>query len=167
MYFQALRPILVLALLASSQLHGVDSNVGSEGKNNEVSQQQNGSGMKGAAGLAIEMLSDSEGVDFNSYLRDAYYSVKKNWFANMPPSVEKGQQGINTVEMRVLQDGSVPKDFLKMVRSSEKGDFDRASLQGVSDAIPFHHLPEAFSKSYIVLRFTFYYNLRIPPNNSH
>jgi hypothetical protein len=158
LYFQALRPILILALLASAQLHGVDGNVGSEGKNNnnEVSQQH----------LAIEMLSDSEGVDFNSYLRDAFYSVKKNWFANMPPSVEKGQQGINTVEMRVLQDGSVPKDFLKMVRSSEKGDFDSASLQGVRDSIPFHNLPDAFSKSYIVLRFTFYYNIP-PPKNPH
>ncbi len=166
MYFQALTRILILALFASSQLHEVDSNVGSAGNNNEVPQQQDGSGLKGTAGLAIEMLSDTEGVDFNSYLRDAYLSVKKNWFANMPPAVEKGQQGINTVELRVLQDGSVPKDFLKMVRSSEKSDFDRASLQGVRDAAPFHHLPEAFSKSYIVLRFTFYYNLP-PPRNPH
>jgi TonB family protein len=166
MYFQSLNRILVLALLASTQSHGVDSSVGSKSNNNEVPQQQNGSDSKGTAGCAIEMLSDTEGVDFNSYLRDMYFSVKKNWFANMPSSLERGQQGINKVELRVLQDGSVPKDFLKMVQSSETSDFDTASLQGVREAAPFHHLPESFSKPYIVLRFTFYYNLR-PPRNLH
>jgi TonB family protein len=163
---RSLNRILVLALLASTQFHGVDRSVGSKTNNNEVPQQQNGSDSKSTAGCAIEMLSDTEGVDFNSYLRDVYLSVKKNWFANMPPSHERGQQGINKVELRVLQDGSVPKDSLKMVQSSEKSDFDTASLQSVRGATPFHHLPESFSKPYIVLRFTFYYNLR-PSGNPH
>jgi TonB family protein len=82
----------------------------------------------------------------------------------MPASLVKGQQGKNIVEFRVLQDGSVPKEFLKIALSSEKSDFDAASLQGVSDAAPFNHLPESFSKPYIVLRFTFYYNLPPPQN---
>lgn len=54
--------------------------------------QQNGPVAKGHAGCAIQMLSDTQGVNFNSYLRDVYLSVRKCWFANMPPSVEKGQQ---------------------------------------------------------------------------
>jgi hypothetical protein len=58
-------------------------------------------------------------VDFNDYLRDLYLSsVKKRWYANMPPSIEKGQQGTNTIEFRDLQDGSVPKDSLRMVENS-------------------------------------------------
>jgi TonB family protein len=166
MHLQELSQILVLALLASSPFHGVDSNLGFAGSNSEASQQQDGSGLKATSGLAIEMLSDTEGVDFNSYLRDAYLSVKKNWLANMPPSVQKGKQGTNTVELRVRQNGSVPEDFLKMVRRSEKSDFDRASLQGVRNSTPFHHLPETFSKPHIDLRFTFYYNLP-PPKNPH
>jgi hypothetical protein len=84
----------------------------------------------------MEMPTDTERVDFNSYLRDVYLSVKKRWLTKLPPSIEKGQQGKNTVEFRVLQDGSVPRDSLKMVLSSEKSDFDSASLQGVRDA---HH----------------------------
>ena len=110
------------------------------------------------------MLSDTEGVDFNPYLREVYLSVKKTWFANMPPSIEKGQQGKNIVEFRVLQDGNVPKDSLKMVLSSEKSDFDTASLQGIREAAPFNHLPEKLSQPFIVLRFTFYYNLPVPRN---
>jgi TonB family protein len=160
MYFQSPNRVLVITLLVSTQFHGVGSSVGSKSNKNEVPQQQNGSESKGTANFGIEMLSNTEGVDFNSYLRDVYLSVKKNWLANIPPSLKMGQEGINKVELRVLQDGSVPKDFLKIVQSSKKGDFDSASLQGVREAAPFHHLPEPFSKDYIVLRFTFYYNLR-------
>jgi TonB family protein len=163
MFFQSVSRILVLALLASTQFCSLESSVAFK-NNNVVSQQQNGSASRGAAGCAMEMRTDTEGVDFNSYLRDVYLSVKKRWLTKMPPSIEKGQQGKNTVEFRVLQDGSLPKDSLKMVLSSEKSDFDSASLQGVRDAPPFNHLPASFSKPYIVLRFTFYYNLPIPRN---
>lgn len=50
--------------------------------------------------------------------------------ANMPPSVEKGQQGINTAQLRILADGNVLKDFVKLVVSSETADLDVASLEG-------------------------------------
>jgi TonB family protein len=121
--------------------------------------QQNGPVSRGFVACAIEMRTDAEGVDFSSYLRGVYVSVKKSWFGNMPPSIEKGQQGKNIIEFRVLRDGNVPKDSLKMVLSSEKSDFDIASLQGIREAAPFSHLPGNFSQPFIVLRFTFYYNL--------
>jgi hypothetical protein len=70
-------------------------------------------GQKGTAAATIEMRTETEGVDFNSYLRELYLSVKKSWFANMPPSLDRGEQGVNAVEFRVLQDGNVPKDSLK------------------------------------------------------
>jgi TonB family protein len=124
-------------------------------------QQQNRSPSMGVAAAAVEVLSDTEGVDFNSYLRDVYVSVKKHWFANMPPSVEIGQQGANTVEFRILKDGNVPTDSMKII-SSGKSDFDAASLEGIKGAAPFKHLPELFSKPFIVLRFSFYYNLPVP-----
>lgn len=108
------------------------------------------------------MLSEREGVDFDFYLRDLYVSVRKRWLAKMPGSVVRGQQGTNTIEFRVLQDGSVPKDSLKIVVSSGKNDFDEASLQAVRNAAPFNHLPEKSSKPDIVLRFSFYYNLPLP-----
>jgi TonB family protein len=119
----------------------------------ESAPQQSPSPSRAKAACAVEMLTASEGVDFNSYLRDVYVSVKKRWFANMAPSVEKGQQGTNTIEFHVLQDGSVPKDSVKMIVSSEKNDLDAASMQGIQEAIPFNHLPEKFSRPFIVLRF--------------
>jgi outer membrane biosynthesis protein TonB len=157
-FAKRIRILLVIALLHSVVLFG-NATI----RNGYINPpQQNAPASR--AGCAITMLSDTEGVDFNSYLRDAYLSVKKRWFANMPPSVEKGQQGTNTVEFRVLQDGTVPKDSLKMTVWSEKSDFDAASVEGIQEGAPFGHLPEKFSKPFIVLRFTFYYNLPVPKN---
>jgi TonB family protein len=160
MSFRSLARLLVLLSLVSMQCLEPVYSAGSSKRPSP----QSTSPAKGRAASGIEMLTDTEGVDFNSYLRDVYLSVKKHWFANMPPSVEKGQQGTNTIEFHVLQDGSVPKDSIKIVTSSKKSDFDAASLQGLQEAAPFNHLPEKFSKPFIVLRFTFYYNLPIPRN---
>ena len=114
----------------------------------------------GTAG--IEMLTPTEGVDFNGYLRNVYVTTKKRWFANMPPSVARGQKGVNSVEFRILLDGTVPKEFMKMKASSGKAELDEASLAGIRDATPFAKLPEKFTAPYIELRFTFYYNLEPP-----
>jgi TonB family protein len=159
-FMKRIRILLVIALLHSVVLFGNATIM--NGSINPP--QQNAPASRATAGCAIIMLSDTEGVDFNFYLRDVYLSVKKRWFANMPPSVEKGQQGTNTVEFRVLRDGTVPRDSLKMTVRSEKSDFDAASIEGIQEAAPFGHLPEKFSKPSIVLRFTFYYNLSVPKN---
>jgi hypothetical protein len=98
--------------------------VSSAGSSKSASQQST-SPAKGSAGGGIELLTDTEGVDFNSYLRDVSLSV---------------------------------------IASSNKSDFDAASLHGIQEAAPFKHLPEKFSKPFIVLRFTFYYNVPIPQN---
>jgi hypothetical protein len=107
----------------------------------------------------LEMLTDTEGIDFDPYLLTVLLSVRQNWYAVMPPSVESGQQGTNTAEFRVLQDGKVPADFLKLTVHSGKEEFDRASLTAMRASTPFSHLPERFSHPFIALRITFYYNM--------
>ncbi len=82
-----------------------------------------------------------------------------NAIRRFPPSIEKGLQGKNTVEFRILRDGNIQKDSLKMIASSQKSELDTASLGAVREAAPFGHLPENFSEPFIVLRMTFYYNL--------
>ena len=75
----------------------------------------------------FEMLTDTEGIDFNLYLFTATLSVRQNWFAVIPPSVESGQPGVNTAEFRILQDGKVPADFLKLtLHSGRKSSIGRA-----------------------------------------
>jgi TonB family protein len=126
--------------------------------------QQNSFAPRAVAGCSIQILSDTQGVDFNSYRRDLYLSVKKHWFMVIPPSVQSGEEGITAVEFHVLQDGNVPKDSLKLVSGSGKTFLDDASLDAIRKAAPFSHLPERFVQPFIVLRLTFYYNRPIPQN---
>jgi hypothetical protein len=107
----------------------------------------------------FEMLTDTEGIDFNPYLLTALLSVRQKWYAVIPPSGESGQQGINRAEFRMLQDGKVPMDFLKLTVHSGKEEFDKASLTAIRASTPFSHLPEKFSRPFIELHITFYYNM--------
>jgi TonB family protein len=159
--FQTINRLSVVGLLLSASLQ----TVGTATFANRDVPQSSGSGANGrTAGCAMRILSDTNGVDFNPYLRELHVSVKKHWFAVMPQSVQLGEQGITGVEFNVLQDGSVPKDSLKLVSGSGKASLDDASLDAVRKAAPFSHLPEKFSQPFIALRLTFYYNLPIPQN---
>jgi TonB family protein len=121
--------------------------------------QEEASGQTAQGYLALELLTPTEGIDLNGYLRNVYRTTNKRWFANMPESVGKGQKGVNVVEFRILQDGTVPKEYVKTKRGSGKADLDEASPAAIRGAAPFGKLPAEFSAPYIELRLTFYYNL--------
>jgi len=123
-----------------------------------------GSGGRGSAYGAVQMLTDNEGIDFNDYLHRVYVTVKRNWFAVMPPSVELGDQGVVSLTFRIMKDGAVPDGEPVPVYSSGKEPLDRAAFSSVRASNPFQPLPSAFKAPYIELRFTYYYNLQ-PPNN--
>ena len=156
MFILTANRLLLLAVLVSTPFHtagtvvlpttAVPQSAGSTPKHAQVRS-------------GLEMLTDREGIDFNTYLRTVYISVRQNWFAIMPPSVQMGQQGVNSVEFRIMQDGKIPADFVKLTARSGKEDLDRASLTAIRALAPFDHLPEKFSQPFIALRITFYYNM--------
>ena len=112
---------------------------------------------------AIEILTDTEGVDFNEYFRGLYLAIKAKLYAGMPSSVALGESGLNVIQFRVLQDGAVPEDFMKLRVGSGKRDLDDASLQAIRKAAPFKHLPEKYSQPFIELRINFNYNVPKKP----
>jgi outer membrane biosynthesis protein TonB len=118
----------------------------------------------GSAGGAIQMLTDTEGVDFNDYLRRVYITVKQNWFAVMPASVQLGDQGVVSLQFKIMRDGSVPDNDPQRVFSSGKEPLDRAAISSIRASNPFPTLPAQFKGPYIELRFTYYYNEPIPQN---
>jgi outer membrane biosynthesis protein TonB len=122
-----------------------------------------GGGGRGTAGAGLEMLTDTEGVDFNDYLRRVYLTVKQNWFAVMPASVQLGDQGVVSLQFKIMKDGIVPVGEPVQVFSSGKEPLDRAAFSSIRASSPFQPLPSAFKGPYIELRFTYYYNLQ-PPN---
>ncbi len=124
-----------------------------------------GGGGRGSVGAGIEMLTPTEGVDFNDYLARVYQSVKRNWFAVMPASVELGDKGVVSLQFRILRNGGVPDGEPVTVFGSGKEPLDRAAISSIRASNPFEPLPPAFSGPYIELRFTYYYNLQ--PDNAH
>lgn len=108
--------------------------------------------------VQIEMLTPTEGVDFNSYIHNAYMTTRKRWMANIPPSVRSGERGKNVVQFRILRDGTVPKESCVIADSSKHDDLDEASLAAVRGAAPFGKLPEGFTADYVELRVGFSYN---------
>jgi hypothetical protein len=120
--------------------------------------QGGGGGGRGTAGAGIELLTDTQGVDFNDYLRRVYYTVKRNWFAVMPPSVELGERGKLSLVFKIMRDGSVPDNDPQLYFGSGKEPLDRAAVSSIRSSNPFPQLPPAFNGPYIELRYTYCYN---------
>ena len=119
-----------------------------------------GRGGGGAAYGGLEMLTPDEGVDFSGYLQRVYLTVKRNWFAVMPGSVELGEQGIVQLTFRINRDGSVSVGDPQIVRNSGKEPLDRAAYSSVRASNPFESLPPQFKGPFIELRYTYFYNIQ-------
>jgi len=105
------------------------------------------------------MLTPDQGVDFNSYLQRVYFTVKRNWFAVMPASVELGDRGIVVLTFRITRDGTVPSAEPVLQHNSGKEPLDRAAYSSIRASTPFEPLPAQFSGPYIELRYTYLYNI--------
>jgi outer membrane biosynthesis protein TonB len=116
----------------------------------------NGGG--GRVGSGLDVLSDTQGVDFGPYLSRIVAVVRMNWYNLIPeearpPMLKKGKVAIEFV---ILPDGKVAG----MRLMGESGDIalDRAAWGGISSSNPFSPLPSEFHGPYLALRFTFFYN---------
>jgi hypothetical protein len=119
----------------------------------------------GVAMGGLEMLTPTEGVDFDSYLRRVYYKVKQNWENVMPESVWLGEKGIVVLEFRIMRDGTVPPAEPNLMGSNAREPLERAAISSIRGSNPFEPLPPAFSGPFILLRYTYLYN--IPPEAIH
>lgn len=119
-----------------------------------------GSRSGGTAFGGIEMLSPTEGLDWTSYLQRVYITVRNNWYAIMPESVELGERGVVVLTFKIMRDGSVPSAEPVINRNSGKEPLDRAAYSSVRASNPFEPLPSAYSAPYIELRYTYLYNVR-------
>ena len=106
----------------------------------------------------LEVLTDTQGVDFGPYLSRVLQAVRMNWYNLIPeearpPLLKKGKVSIEFV---ILQSGQVAG--MKIVGPSGDVSLDRAAWGGITASIPFAPLPNEFHGPYLGLRFHFYYN---------
>jgi TonB family protein len=103
----------------------------------------------------LEILSDTQGVDFGPYLQRILQDVKDNWYRLIPESAEM-KKGKLAIEFAITKDGKIADMQLR----ATSGDIalDRAAWGGITASNPFPPLPSEFNGPYLALRFRFYYN---------
>lgn len=113
---------------------------------------------EGRVGSDLDILSDTQGVDFGPYLQRVLNDVRRNWYTLIPevaraPLLKRGKVSI---EFAILKDGRVAG--MRIVGQSGDLSLDRAAYGGITASNPFPPLPTEFKGEYLALRFHFFYN---------
>jgi len=119
-----------------------------------------GQGKQGRAVGALDVLSDTMGVDFGPYLARVLHDVKMNWYTLIPESARPPimKKGKVAIEFAIMKDGSIRGMQLEQGGSSGDSALDRAAWGGIKSSEPFPPLPSEFKGQYLALRFHFFYN---------
>jgi TonB family protein len=114
-----------------------------------------GTGAHGRQLGALDILSDTQGVDFGPYLQRILQDVRENWYHLIPESAEM-KKGKLAIEFAITKDGQVAD--MRLVASSGDAALDRPAWGAITGSNPFPPLPSDFTGPYLALRFRFYYN---------
>lgn len=107
---------------------------------------------------AMDILSDTRGVDFGPYMKRLHVTVEDHWFplipeVALPPMMKKG---VVVIEFSIMKDGSI--QGLTVVSSSGDTALDRAAYGALMNAVPLPRLPVEFSGNFLKIRAAFFYN---------
>ena len=106
----------------------------------------------------LEVLTDTQGVNFGPYLSKVVEAVRKNWYNLIPAEARAPvmKSGKVAIEFVILPDGKVAG--MKLVAPSGDVALDRAAWGGITASLPFAGLPGEFTGPHLALRFRFFYN---------
>src|SRR5579864_7893923 len=107
---------------------------------------------------SVEILSDTNGVNFRPYLQDALEDVRLRWVPVVPKVARAPHLKHGTVVIRfaITRDGEV--NGLKIEKSSGNRKMDRAAFKSIRNSSPFPPLPGRFDGQFLALRLYFQYN---------
>ena len=110
----------------------------------------------------IQILSDTQGVDFSAYLRRVHNDVVHNWEPLIPrevqaPTLKKGVVGIR---FTILPDGSIGS--MRLETPSGDVAMDKAAWYALTSEGKFPPLPKEFHGPQLELRVGFFYNEAMP-----
>lgn len=113
----------------------------------------------GAGTGGVQVLSDTQGVDFSEWLARWHYVTEKTWDPLIPDEVNPPilKSGVVAVRFKVLPNGQVTD----MVLEGRSGDtaLDRAAWGAISGS-SYQPLPRDFHGPYLELRAFFFYNMQ-------
>jgi len=110
-------------------------------------------------GNGVDILSDTQGVNFDPYIRRLLAALKRNWIAVMPESAYMGDRGAVFTTFTINPDGSVSAPDPVLERTSGKEPLDNAAMAAIHASNPFEPLPKEFHGPNLKLRIAFLYNL--------
>jgi hypothetical protein len=114
----------------------------------------------GAGTGGVQVLSDTQGVDFNSWLQRWHYETEHNWDPLIPDEVNAPiyKSGSVAIRFKVLPNGQLMEG--SMVLEGRSGDvaLDRAAW-GALTGSNYPPLPKDFHGPYLELRAYFLYNM--------
>jgi TonB family protein len=103
----------------------------------------------------IEILNDTQGVDFGPYLQDALAVIRQNWYRLIPVTAQS-KTGKLAIEFKILKSGDVEE--MKLFASSGVADLDHPAWDSITESSPLKPLPQAFHKDYLAVRLRYFYN---------
>jgi TonB family protein len=112
------------------------------------------------AGATI--LTDTQGVDFNAYMRRLRADIERNWYPLIPEEANPplSKRGIVGIRFIILAGGQIGD--IKLETASGDVALDRAAWYGITSEGQFPPLPREFHGPQIELRVGFYYNTPLP-----
>jgi hypothetical protein len=116
----------------------------------------------GAAG-GVKILSDTQGVDFNSWLARWHYETERTWDPLIPDEVNPPilKSGVAVIRFKVLPNGRLMDGSVMLEGRSGDVALDRAAW-GALVGSNYPPLPREFHGPYIELRAYFLYNMQVP-----
>jgi TonB family protein len=115
-----------------------------------------------ALSSGVEILTDTQGVDFGPYVRKALAIIKKNWIPLIPEEARPpaNMQGETLIRFSILADGRI--SAMHLDGSSQHTNIDRAAWGAITAVGQFAALPTEFKGSQLELRIDFLTNRPLP-----
>lgn len=109
----------------------------------------------------VEILSDTQGIDFSDFLKSWYEITKTTWDELIPAEVEgpTPRKGAVMIRFQILPDGHVKSNSMMLEGRSGDPALDRAAWGAVTGS-NYPPLPSGFHGPYIELRAVFLYNMQ-------
>jgi outer membrane biosynthesis protein TonB len=119
-------------------------------------------GGRGDMGTGVEILSDTQNVDFGPYIRRILGDIKRNWIPLIPEEARPplNKQGETLIRFTILPDGRIAA--MNLDGSSQDTAIDRACWGGITGVGQFPPLPANFKGPNLELRVDFFTNKPIP-----
>ena len=114
----------------------------------------------GAGSGGVQVLSDTQGVDFSNWLQRWHWETEHTWDPLIPDEVNPpiNKTGMVAIEFKVLPNGRLMPDSVHLVGRSGDTALDRAAW-GALTGSNYPPLPPEFHGPYLELRAYFLYNM--------